>query len=155
MNINVDLSSVIGTVATVVLGWLFTNISAWVRAKGDGVKQTNTHSQLDKYIDLVEQFVDEAVKAMNSTTVDALKAASSDGKLTPEEGQQILGDVLNSILKVLAPDVQTALTDVYGDLSTWLAVKIENAVKDNKTTTTTGTDGKSDTNVADNTDSQV
>lgn len=129
---NTNITQLILGIISLALTWATARLSSYIKTKGEAVKIANKHTVLDKYIDIVEKIVINTVAAENVTIVNDLKKASEDGKLDKNDAEQILNDVIATIIDSISPEVQYVLNDVFGDLPTWLTSKIIIAVEAEK-----------------------
>jgi hypothetical protein len=96
------------------------------------IKDTN----INNAVNISENCVSTVVLEMAQTVVDDLKAKSADGKLSPDEIQQIKSDAINKVQTLISTDVYNTLGSVFGDANAWIKSKIEAAVKELKANTT-------------------
>lgn len=80
----------------------------------------------DKYIQMLTDTIASCVLATSQTYVEALK---KDNAFTKEAQQQAFDMTYNAVMDVLTADAKEYLTNIYGDLSTYISNKIEAEVK--------------------------
>lgn len=83
----------------------------------------------NKYIEIAQDLVVKCVKATNQTYVDSLKengAFNQDAWVTAFEKSK------NNILKLLSEAQKEVITEVYGDLESWINMQIEATVNELK-----------------------
>lgn len=80
----------------------------------------------DKYIQMLTDTIASCVLATSQTYVEALK---KDNAFTKEAQQQAFNMTYNAVMDVLTADAKEYLTNIYGDLSTYISNKIEAEVK--------------------------
>jgi hypothetical protein len=140
---NVDFMQVLTQVLTSVLIaviswgalWLSNAVKGWstgLNAKAQEQKDKATAEKLQKYIGFAENIILDVVKQLNETTVKDLKAASADGRLTKDDAQNILKSAIQTVMLSLSPNIQNVISEVYGDIETWVETKVELDVKAEK-----------------------
>ena len=82
------------------------------------------------YLDEITNAVTTAVSATSQTYVDALK---KDGAFTKEAQLEALNKAKDTALSILSPAAAQFVSEVYGDLNSFLVAKIEEAVRVQKT----------------------
>lgn len=80
----------------------------------------------DKYIQMLTDTIASCVLATSQTYVEALK---KDNAFTKEAQQQAFDMTYNAVMDVLTADAKEYLTNIYGDLSTYISNRIEAEVK--------------------------
>ena len=115
----------LATLALAALGWAFALLRAWVKE--------NVKSKLvQRLVNTTAFITDRAVQQINQTFVDALKKASTDGKLTPEERADALGQAKAKAKSLLSFATLKQIGQEFGDLETFIETHVEAAVSDNK-----------------------
>lgn len=76
-----------------------------------------------------EDCVTTTVYKLAQTTVDDLKSAAADGKLTAEEAAVVKSHALAEVKTLLSADVSKTLDTAFADADSWIKSKIEAAVK--------------------------
>ena len=76
--------------------------------------------------------ISDIVESLNETVVKELKAAASDGKITKDEGQEILASAIELVKSQLSQEVQTKISLIVGDIDLWIESVIEVLVKEKK-----------------------
>jgi hypothetical protein len=76
-----------------------------------------------------EDCITTAVLEIAQTTVDDLKEAAADGKLTDEEKEQVKAAAFSRAKELISTDVFSALDSITGNVDEWIKSKIEAAVK--------------------------
>lgn len=90
------------------------------------------NDKLRSYGDLLAFYAERTVRAVTQEQADALKEASSDGKLTDEEKKRLKAVAVDT-LRSIVPDAVLAFTKKgKSDLDMLLSTLIESAVKDSK-----------------------
>lgn len=100
------------------------------KAKTDAaISEVNSETLRQALSEAVDA-VSTAVTYTSQVYVDALKA---QGTFDTEAQKTALQTALNKATELLAEDTKELLQSLYGDLTEWLTVKIEQAVRDQKT----------------------
>lgn len=103
-------------------------IDARVAEVAANIKDTNIKSAVSTAENCIETVVYETAQ----TTVDALKSASADGKLTTDDASTIKADAVAKIKQLMSDEVYNSLHTIFGDADAWIESKLEAAVKDLK-----------------------
>ena len=82
------------------------------------------------YLDEITNAVTTAVSATSQTYVDTLK---KDNAFTKEAQLEALNKAKDTALSILSPAAAQFVSEVYGDLNSFLVAKIEEAVRVQKT----------------------
>lgn len=93
---------------------------------------SNNNVKVQESINLVQETVNSVVVYLNTTTVDKIKEASKDGKLTKEEATAVFNEAKREIKKILTGDTLQLVSKVIGDVDAWIDVLIEKFVSENK-----------------------
>lgn len=112
-----------------LLGVLTLYIVQYIRTKTAELNNKNDNEMLSKYITMLSDTVIDCVIATNQTYVDSLKA---QGKFDVEAQKIAFEMTYNAVIKVLNNDAKNYLTNIYGDLSTYITNMIEAEVNRNK-----------------------
>ena len=112
-----------------LLGVLTLYIVQYIRTKTAELNNKNDNEMLSKYITMLSDTVIDCVIATNQTYVDSLKA---QGKFDAEAQKIAFEMTYNAVIKVLNDDAKNYLTNIYGDLSTYITNMIEAEVNRNK-----------------------
>lgn len=111
------------------LGVLTMYIVNYIKARTAELKTTNSNEILIKYLDMLSTTVVECVIATNQTYVNSLKGQNA----FTEEAQKIaFQKTYDAVIAILSDDAKDYLTNVYGDLSTFIMNMIEAEVNRNK-----------------------
>jgi hypothetical protein len=113
-----------------LLGVLTTYAIKFVQTKSTEIQNKVDNDTADKYIQMLSNTISTCVLATSQTYVDALK---KENAFTKEAQTQAFDMTLNAVMDVLTEDAKEYLTNIYGDLSTYVASKIEAEVKITKT----------------------
>lgn len=112
-----------------LLGILTTYLVKYIAAKRDAIIAQSDNSIANKYIKMLADTITTCVIATNQTYVDSLK---EQGKFNEEAQKQAFNLTLNAVLAILGAEGQEYLTEIYGDLNTYIKQQIEVAVNQNK-----------------------
>jgi hypothetical protein len=126
------IMNLITAFAIPVAGALATFIVKWVNAQAEQIKAKTNQDKINHYIDILNETVAEVVVSLNASTVDALKKAAKDGKLTPEEIEDIKEGAIDTIYSIIGNTGIEILELAFDDLEALIAVKIDKAVEDVK-----------------------
>lgn len=91
--------------------------------------QANTklaeYERLNSYIDIAQNVVETAVLSVSQTYVDELKKS---GKFTKESHYEAKEQAINIANELLTSDVRNAITNLYGDVDTYIDNLVEKYV---------------------------
>jgi hypothetical protein len=96
------------------------------------------NNKLASALIFLDKIVIDVVKELNQTTVEELKKARADGKLTSDEAEQIKHKAIDLILTRLGINLIRELQRAFGPVVTLIGTKIEAAVHDSKKPVQTG-----------------
>lgn len=82
-----------------------------------------------RYIEMLASTIETCVIATNQTYVNALKDKNA---FTPEAQKEAFEKTKNAILAILSEEGQKYLSEIYGDLNTYITKEIEKQVSWNK-----------------------
>ena len=112
-----------------LLGVLTCFLVNYIKAKTAELNTNNSNELLSKYLTMLSDTVCDCVIATNQTYVEALK----DKNAFDAEAQKIAFEMTYSaVIKVLSSEAKEYLTNIYGDLSTYITNMIEAEVNRNK-----------------------
>ena len=112
-----------------LLGILTKYFISFIETQRDAIIK-ESHSEIqNKYITLLAETIKTCVIATNQTYVDALKNKDA---FTPEAQKEAFNKTLNAVLLILGEEGQKYLSEVYGDLNTYIINQIQAEVKANK-----------------------
>lgn len=130
------LSQIFEVCIVPLLGILTTFLVSFIKTKKEEVlnkisadKTEEQKKTLEKYLNLVETTVVECVQATNQTYVETLKA---EGSFDAEAQKVAFNKTLESVLSILSDDAKEYLTEIFGDLNTYLTNLIESKVNTSK-----------------------
>ena len=93
------------------------------------LKQKANNELASKYLDMLDVTIQNAVLATTQTYVDSLK---KEGKFDAEAQKAAFKQTYDAVMLVLTTDAVKYLTNVVGDLKTYVTTKIEADVKMSK-----------------------
>ncbi len=112
-----------------LLGVLTTYLVMFIRNKTAQLQKETDNELYKKYMQLLSDTITKCVIATNQTYVDALKNKDA---FTPEAQKEAFNKTLNAVLLILGEEGQKYLSEVYGDLNTYIINQIQAEVKANK-----------------------
>ena len=101
----------------------------WLKAKEIEVLDKIDNDTADKYVALLFDTISVCVSATTQTYVETLK---KEGKFDVEAQKIAFQMTLEAVMAVLTDEAKVYLTQIYGDLSAFIATKIEAEVKAQK-----------------------
>lgn len=112
-----------------LLGVLTCFLVNYIKAKTAELNTNNSNELLSKYLTMLSDTVCDCVIATNQTYVEALKNKNA----FDAEAQKVAFEMTyNAVIKVLSVEAKDYLTNIYGDLSTYITNMIEAEVNRNK-----------------------
>lgn len=112
-----------------LLGILTAYAVKFIKIKGDEITVKLNNEKANKYIALVSQTITDCVIATNQTYVEALK---KDNAFTADAQKAAFQMTYDAVMAVLTDDAKDYIVAIYGDLSAYIATKIEAEVNLNK-----------------------
>ena len=112
-----------------LLGILTAYFVKWVNAKSVEIQHNVTNDTADKYIAMLDDTICACVIATTQTYVEALK---KDNAFTKEAQKEAFNLTFNAVMAILTDDAKKYLAEIYGDLTAYIANKIEAEVSLNK-----------------------
>lgn len=112
-----------------LLGVLTSFLIVYINKKKEALKLQAKDDTQRKYLDLLADAISDSVLAVQQTYVDSLKQS---GSFDAEAQKKAFSDACTNVMTVLNAEAQTILTELVGDLNTYIAIKIEAQVKANK-----------------------
>ena len=125
MDINTILTPILialGTGLAALVTWGFTMLQAWLSKK---IKDDKLRLISNTVLDLIR----DSVLFVNQTIVEQLK---KDGKFDAEAQHLALSKALERVKANLTKESLAILTELYGDVETWLQTQIEAFVNRSK-----------------------
>ena len=105
-----------------LLGILTAYFVKWVNAKSTEIQNKVDNDTADKYIAMLDDTICACVIATTQTYVDALKKQNA---FTAEAQKEAFNLTYNAVMNILTEDAKKYLTEIYGDVTTYITNKIE------------------------------
>lgn len=112
-----------------LLGVLTTFVIKYIQTKEKEINNKLDNETAEKYISMVSTTIQDCVAATTQTYVDSLKAS---GSFDAEAQKIAFGKTYDAVMNILTDDVKDYLTNIYGDLQSYLTNRIEAEVKAQK-----------------------
>lgn len=109
-----------------LLGVLTVYLVKFISAKKEELKEKTESELADKYIEMLAQTICECVNATNQTYVEALKDKDA---FDIEAQKEAFNRTYNAVMQILTEEAKDYLTNIYGDLNTYVTNKIEAEVR--------------------------
>ena len=120
-----------------LLGILTTYLVLFIKQKSKELQETTDNELYKKYIELLQDTIVRCVIATNQTYVEALKNKNAFDKEAQEHAFKMTYD---AVMAILTDDAKVYLSNVFGDLETYITKLIEAEVNVNKNTVTLPTE---------------
>ena len=118
-----------------LLGILTTYLIMFIKKKSKELEDTTDNELYKKYIELLQDTIVRCVIATNQTYVEALKNKNAFDKEAQAEAFRM---TYESVMAILTDDAKEYLSNVVGDLQTYITRLIEAEVNVNKITVPEG-----------------
>ena len=105
-----------------LLGILTAYFVKYINVKSLEIQHKVDNDNADKYIAMVADTISACVIATNQTYVDALKKQNA---FTAEAQKEAFNLTYNAVMNILTEDAKKYLTEIYGDVTTYITNKIE------------------------------
>lgn len=112
-----------------LVGILTTFLIKWLYTKEKELNDKIENDTADKYISMLFETIRDCVSATTQTYVESLK---KQGAFDAAAQKQAFNMTLEAVISILTEDAKVYLTNIYGDLSIFIANKIEAEVKAQK-----------------------
>lgn len=112
-----------------LLGILTTYLVLFIKQKSKELQETTDNELYKKYIELLQDTIVRCVIATNQTYVEALKNKNAFDKEAQEHAFKMTYD---AVMAILTDDAKVYLSNVFGDLETYITKLIEAEVNVNK-----------------------
>lgn len=112
-----------------LLGVLTAFSIKYINMKSTEIQAKVDNDTADKYITMLTDTITACVMATNQTYVEILK---KENAFTVEAQKEAFNLTFNAIMTVLTDDAKAYLTEIYGDLTTYITAKIEAEVNISK-----------------------
>lgn len=114
-----------------LLGVLVTYLVKYINTKSQELEASTDNELAKKYISLLSSTITNCVIATNQTYVETLK---KQGKFDAEAQKEAFNMTLNAVMALLTDEAKQYLSEIYGDLNTYITNQIEATVNQNKIT---------------------
>ena len=114
-----------------LLGVLVTYLVKYINTKSKELEANTDNELAKKYISLLSSTITNCVIATNQTYVETLK---KQGKFDAEAQKEAFNMTLNAVMALLTDEAKQYLSEIYGDLNTYITNQIEATVNQNKIT---------------------
>lgn len=101
----------------------------YIQAKEKEINNKLDNETAEKYISMVSMTIQDCVAATTQTYVDSLKAQNS---FDAEAQKVAFNKTYEAVMAILTDDIKDYLTNIYGDLQSYLTNRIEAEVKAQK-----------------------
>lgn len=105
-----------------LLGILTAYFVKYINVKSLEIQHKVDNDNADKYIAMVADTISACVIATNQTYVEALKKQNA---FTAEAQKEAFNLTYNAVMNILTEDAKKYLTEIYGDVTTYITNKIE------------------------------
>ena len=112
-----------------LLGILTAYFVKFINVKSAEIQHKVDNDNADKYIAMVADTISACVIATNQTYVDALQ---KENAFTAEAQKEAFNLTYNAVMNILTEDAKKYLTEIYGDVTTYITNKIEAEVNISK-----------------------
>jgi hypothetical protein len=129
MNWSELISNIFQVCLLPLLGILTRYLVAFIAMKSEEMKQKTNNETAQKYLQMATDTITACVIATNQTYVESLKA---QGKFDKEAQEIAFNKTLEAVLALMNDEVKEYITEVFGDLNTYLTTQIEAAVNGTK-----------------------
>ena len=129
MDYNELITSIFQIVIIPCLGILTGFFVKWLKTKTQTLVSQTEDERKQKYLWMLEETISSAVIAVNQTYVDSLK---QQGKFDTEAQAKAFTMVYNQILLLIGEEGKKYLSEITGDMASYLTMAIEAAVNQNK-----------------------
>lgn len=129
MNWSELISNIFQVCLLPLLGILTKYLVAFIAMKSEEMKQKTDNETARKYLQMATDTITACVIATNQTYVESLKA---QGKFDKEAQEVAFNKTLEAVLALMNDEVKEYITEVFGDLNTYLTTQIEAAVNGTK-----------------------
>lgn len=108
-----------------LIGVLATFLISFIEKKKQEIVNKTKNETAKKYLDMLDDTIISCVTATNQTYVEALKNKNAFDAAAQKEALQL---TYNAVMAVLTDKARTYLTEVVGDLQSFILTKIEAGV---------------------------
>lgn len=126
------VSDLVVTIAIALATLLFTTAKKFLLEKIALIRDEKQQNLALNALKRIDDITEKTVKMFDQTVVQDLKNASSDGKLTKEEIEDIQRKTSIEINSLISSDLRRALTETVGDVDAYIKALTEAKVLDLK-----------------------
>ena len=112
-----------------LLGVLTAYAVKYIQVKSAEITEKTDNVLADKYTVMLADTISACVLATNQTYVEALK---KQGSFDAEAQKVAFNMTLNAVMEILSDDAKEYLSEVFGDLNSYITSQIEASVNVNK-----------------------
>lgn len=112
-----------------LLGVLTAYAVKYIKVKSAEITEKTDNVLVDKYTVMLADTISACVLATNQTYVEALK---KQGSFDVEAQKEAFNMTLNAVMSILSDDAKDYLSEVFGDLNSYITSQIEASVNMNK-----------------------
>jgi hypothetical protein len=112
-----------------LLGVLTAYAVKYIQVKSAEITEKTDNALADKYTVMLADTISACVLATNQTYVEALK---KQGSFDTEAQKVAFNMTLNAVMEILSDDAKEYLSEVFGDLNSYITSQIEASVNVNK-----------------------
>ena len=103
-------------------------LTAYLDQRTKATLSAEQAATIQRYLSVLNETVCDVVAALNQNTVDALKEASADGKLTEYEKEYVFKQAVDTIKSILGDTGLAILSLVFDDVNALIIAKVDRAV---------------------------
>ena len=112
-----------------LLGVLTAYAVKYIQVKSAEITEKTDNALADKYTVMLADTISACVLATNQTYVESLK---KQGSFDAEAQKVAFNMTLNAVMEILSDDAKEYLSEVFGDLNSYITSQIEASVNVNK-----------------------
>ena len=127
------LTGALVLVATTSIGILAKYLCSLLKRLGDKaevqtskIEDEKAEILLKNILDKVEVLIEDSIHYTEENLVKEIKLASEDGKLTLEEGKEVLQTTAENVYAKLSPQTVNLLQDTYDNLMIFIEQRVQN-----------------------------
>ena len=127
------LLSALVLIATTSIGVLAKYLCSLLKKLGDKaevqtskIEDEKAEILLKNILDKVEVLIEDSIHYTEENLVKEIKLASGDGKLTLEEGKEVLQTTAENVYAKLSPQTVNLLQDTYDNLMIFIEQRVQN-----------------------------
>ena len=127
------LLSALVLIATTSIGVLAKYLCSLLKKLGDKaevqtskIEDEKAEILLKNILDKVEVLIEDSIHYTEENLVKEIKLASEDGKLTLEEGKEVLQTTAENVYAKLSPQTVNLLQDTYDNLMIFIEQRVQN-----------------------------